>query len=283
MQIRPWGTRGSIPSPGPTTVYYGGNTSCVEVRLRDDSLIILDAGSGIRALGASLGVCDATLLFSHYHWDHVQGFPFFTPAFLHESNIEIYGPSYGDEGPEEILFRQMHAPYFPADPSQLRGIRGCHVTPTAPFRLGSATVRAARASHPSVTYGYRIEDEEGTFVYLSDNEVDIAPAETLEGIIQLASGADLLLHDCQYFEPEYHVRQGWGHSTPRQVLHVARQAGVRQVMLFHHDPTHTDEQVEALAEEARSMAGDIDILIGREGESVTVGMGAAVNRSREAL
>ena len=110
----------------------------------------------------------------------------------------------------------------------------------------------------------------------------IAPAETLEGLIHLVEGADLLLHDCQFFEPEYHVRQGWGHSTPRQVLQIAREAGVRRVMLYHHDPSHTDEQVEALAEEARSMAGDIEILIGREGESVAVGMGAAVNRSRDA-
>jgi ribonuclease BN (tRNA processing enzyme) len=255
----------------------------VEVRLGDGTLIILDAGSGIRALGASLGVANATLLFSHYHWDHIQGFPFFTPAFLHDSAIEIYGPAYGGEGPEEILFRQMHSPYFPADPSQLRGIRGCHVPPTGAFPVGRAAVRAARASHPSVTYGYRIEDADGTFVYFSDNEVDIAPAETLEGIIRLAEGADLLLHDCQYFEPEYHVRQGWGHSTPRQVLRVAREAGVRRVMLFHHDPSHSDEQVEALAEEARSMAGDIEILIGREGESVTVDAGAPVKQIRDAL
>lgn len=283
MQIRPWGTRGSIPSPGPSTVRYGGNTSSVEVRLRDDSLIIIDAGSGIRALGASLGTCDATLLFSHYHWDHIQGFPFFTPAFLHESHIDIYGPPYGSEGPEDVLFRQMHAPYFPADPSQLRGIRDCRVTPSGAFPIGSATVRAARASHPSITYGYRIEDEDGCFVYLSDNEVDIAPVEVLEGIIHLAEGADLLLHDCQYFEPEYHVRQGWGHSTPRQVLRVAQEAGVGRVMLFHHDPSHSDEQVEALAEEARSLAGDIEILIGREGESVTVGLGTPVRQSRDAL
>jgi phosphoribosyl 1,2-cyclic phosphodiesterase len=255
----------------------------VEVRLDDGSLIIIDAGTGIRALGASVGVCDATLLFSHYHWDHIQGFPFFTPGFLHESNIEIYGPPYGGEGPEEILFRQMHSPYFPADPSQLRGIRSCQVTPSSPFSIGSATVRAARASHPSVTYGYRIEDGNGSFVYLSDNEVDIAPAEILDGIIRLAEGADLLLHDCQYFEPEYHVRQGWGHSTPRQVIQVAREAGVRRVMLFHHDPSHTDEQVEALAEEARSLAGDIEILIGREGESVRVSAGAPVQQSSDAL
>lgn len=282
MQIRPWGTRGSIPSPGPSTARYGGNTSCLEVRLRDDSLIILDSGTGIRALGASLGTCDATLLFSHYHWDHIQGFPFFTPAFLQESNIEIYGPEYAGDGPEEILYRQMHAPYFPADPSQLRGIRGCHATPSVPFSIGTATVRAARASHPSVTYGYRIEDGGHSFVYFSDNEVDIAPTEILDGIIGLAEGADLLLHDCQYFEPEYHVRQGWGHSTPRQVLQVARAAGVRRVMLFHHDPSHSDEQVEALAEEARGMAGDIEILISREGEWVVVGEDAAVNRSLDA-
>jgi phosphoribosyl 1,2-cyclic phosphodiesterase len=281
MDIRPWGTRGSVPSPSPSTARYGGNTSCLECRLRDGTLIIFDAGTGIRPLGAALGVCDATVLLSHYHWDHIQGFPFFGSAFFDDSNIVVYGPEFEGKGPEEILLWQMHEPYFPADPSQLRGIKDYRTATTEPFSIGSASVRATRVSHPSVTYGYRVEDEGGVFVYISDNEVDVATEDTYRNIVELARGADLLLHDCQYFEHEYSHRQGWGHSTPRQALKIAREAGVQRLMLFHHDPSHTDEQVEAMAEEARAIAGDIEILIGREGESVTVRQSAAVHPGRD--
>jgi phosphoribosyl 1,2-cyclic phosphodiesterase len=277
MEVRPWGTRGSIPSPGPLTAGYGGNTSCVEVRLMDGSLVIVDAGSGIRVLGASLGPCNATLLLSHYHWDHIQGLPFFGPAYAPTSSVQIYGPMFLGEEPEELLYQQMYTPFFPASPSQLRGISGYAVTPEEPFAVGTATVRAVQVSHPGYTLGYRIEDADGSvFVYMSDDEVEIATPEMYAGIVGLCQGADLLLHDCQYFESEYPEHRAWGHSTARMAVKLAQDAGVSQLMTFHHDPSHTDEQVEAVAEEGRLHAGDsCDILIGREGQVIQIGADVA--------
>lgn len=269
MKIRFWGTRGSIPSPGPSTVRYGGNTSCVEVRLSDGSLIILDAGSGIRPLGASLGRCEGTLLLSHYHWDHIQGFPFFGAAYNPQSAIDVFAPPFGDKGPFELLSGQMEYPYFPAPASDLVGVRSYTLTSCVPFQVGSATVRAAELSHPGLTYGYRIEENGFTFVYMSDDEPDVSSPDILQGIVDLAEGADLLLHDCQYDEAEYSTRHGWGHSTPRQAARIAKAAGVGHLLLFHHDPSHSDEQVEALAEEARRLAAPIKVSIAREGETIT--------------
>lgn len=275
MQIRPWGTRGSLPSPGPSTVRYGGNTSCVEVRLRDGSLIILDAGSGIRSLGAMMGACHATLLLTHYHYDHIQGLPFFGPGYVPTSAIRVYGPEYEGQLPLQVLAQQMVRPFFPAPFSELRGVCAYTLLPVEPFPIGSATIRSARVSHPGPTFGYRIEDEDSVFVYISDNEVDLATPDTLRDILDLCSGADLLLHDCQYTEAEYTPRRGWGHSTPRQAVRVAREAGVRTLMTFHHDPSHSDEEVEALGEEARLLArGDFDVIIGTEGETVEIGQPA---------
>jgi phosphoribosyl 1,2-cyclic phosphodiesterase len=270
MKLRLWGTRGSIPAPGPSTVRYGGNTSCAEVRLADDTLIILDAGSGIRPLGASLGQCEATLLLSHYHWDHIQGFPFFGPAYSPESRVHVFGPESNGEGPEDYLAGQMMTPYFPAAPSQLVGVERFEVTHPHPFAVGSAVIHSGRVCHPGITVGYRIEADGQTLVYISDNEVDLASTALRASMIELAAGADVLIHDCQYNEGEYAIRHGWGHSTPRQAVSLACQAGVRRLILFHHDPSHSDEQVEALAEEARRL-GSMEILIGREGETVAVG------------
>jgi phosphoribosyl 1,2-cyclic phosphodiesterase len=270
MDIRSWGTRGSIPTPGPSTNRYGGNTSCIEVRLADGTLIILDAGSGIRPLGAYLGIADAHLLLSHYHWDHIQGMPFFTPLYAPQSSVHILGPEFDGQGPEELLSGQMVHPYFPAPASQWVGVSSYGVTPRQPFKVGSATVTAGRLSHPGPTFGYRIDEGDQCFVYMSDDEVNIASSSLVSSITELATGADLLLHDCQYTEAEYSTRHGWGHSTPRQSVQIATGAGVKQLMIFHHDPSHGDEQVEVLAEETRALAGDIEVIIGREGETISL-------------
>jgi phosphoribosyl 1,2-cyclic phosphodiesterase len=272
MKIRFWGTRGSIPSPGPSTIRYGGNTSCVQVTLDDGTLIVLDAGSGIRPLGKSMGAAQGTLLLTHYHWDHIQGFPFFDSAYIPGSDFRVFGPEFNGAGPREYLSNQMLSPYFPATMSQMSALSGFDVMPHAPLQLGSATVRATRVSHPSVTLGYRIEADDTVLVYISDDEVDVAPRDMLSDIIELASGADILIHDCQYTESEYAGKHGWGHSTPRQAARMAREAGVHELVLFHHDPTHNDEQVEALAEEASRLAArNVDISIAREGEVIDLG------------
>ncbi|HEX6509949.1 MAG TPA: MBL fold metallo-hydrolase [Chloroflexota bacterium] len=272
MKIRFWGTRGSIPAPGPSTIRYGGNTSCVEVRLDDGTLIVLDAGSGIRPLGKSLGAARGTVLLTHYHWDHIQGFPFFDSAYIPGSEFRVFGPEFNNAGPREYLSDQMMAPYFPATVAQMTAISSFQVTPREPFRLGSGLVRATRVSHPSVTLGYRIEADDAVFVYISDNEVDVAPPELIDDIVGLASGADILVHDCQYTEGEYAGKHGWGHSTPRQATRIAREAGVAELVLFHHDPTHNDEQIEGLADEARRLvARSLSISIAHEGEIIDIG------------
>lgn len=234
------------------------------MRLDDGSLIILDAGTGIRPLGNTLCAGKSTILLSHYHWDHIQGLPFFGPGYAPESEIQVFGPEFNGEGPEEFLSGQMMTPYFPAAPSQMRGIREFSLTPNEPFRIGSAVISAARLSHPGTTLGYRIEEAGTSFVYMSDDEPDLASSGLFEGIIALAAGADVLLHDCQFTEGEYEARRGWGHSTPRQALKIASEAGAHCLVHFHHDPAHDDEQVEAMAEEARQMAGSVEIIIGRE-------------------
>ncbi len=245
---------------------YGGNTSCVQVTLDDGTLIVLDAGSGIRPLGKSLGRSHGTILLTHYHWDHIQGFPFFDPAYIPGSKFRVLGPEFEEKGPWDYLSGQMMSPYFPASVSQMTSISGFDLVPPESFRLGSGCVSSARVSHPSTTLGYRIEADDATFVYISDNEVDAASDECLADILNLADGADILVHDCQYTEGEYAGKHGWGHSTPRQAMTIAREANVEEVILFHHDPTHNDEQVEALADEARKIGGRSQcVSIAREG------------------
>lgn len=269
MNIRLWGTRGSIPAPGPATARYGGNTSCVEVRLRD-GLLILDAGSGIRPFGAAQGTCNATLLLTHYHWDHIQGLPFCNSAYDAASSIHVIGPETNGEGPKEFLAGQMMTPYFPATPSQLRGLKRFDTIPHGTFEVGSAIVTAGRVCHPGVTYGYRVQEDDISLVYISDNEVDLASPSLFADMVELAAGADLLIHDCQYTESEYQTKRGWGHSSPRQAARLATAAGVHTMMLFHHDPGHSDEQVEAIADEASHLCA-FPLVIGREGDVLRVG------------
>jgi ribonuclease BN (tRNA processing enzyme) len=165
----------------------------------------------------------------------------------------------------------MTTPYFPAPPSQFAGLSSFEVVPSCPFRIGEATITSTQVCHPGVTLGYRIEERGEVLVYISDNEPDLATPAHLREIVALAEGADLLLHDCQYTEGEYAPRHGWGHATPRQAVRLATMAKARRLMLFHHDPSHSDEQLEALAEEATALAPDIEMLIGREGWSGTPG------------
>jgi ribonuclease BN (tRNA processing enzyme) len=250
------------------------------VRLRDGALIIIDAGSGIRPLGAALGPCAATLLLTHYHWDHIQGLPFFLSAFSPQSDFVVYGPQFDGKPPNVVLANQMELPYFPAPASELRGIKDFEVTPEEPFCIGSATVRAVRVSHPGTTFAYRIEEGDNVFVYMSDDEVDLAPPKMFDAMVDLCRGAEILLHDCQYTEAEYATRTGWGHSTPRQAVRLATAAKVDRLMIFHHDPAHTDEQVEAIAEEAQSLARDrCEVIIGCEGETLTLGSAVAESAS----
>ena len=270
MIVRLWGTRGSIASPGPETVRYGGNTACVEVRT-DDALLVLDAGTGIRRLGSTLreyqGRID--LLLTHLHLDHLQGIGFFEPCFRPEIELHIWGPPSTTLNLHERLSRYLSPPLFPVLLRDLGSRVSLHDVPNAPFSIGSVTISGEAVIHPGPTLGYRITSGGRTLAYLPDHEPALgAPLfpmspEWTSGH-RLADGADLLIHDAQYTEAEYASRVGWGHSSLDQTWAFARQAGVRRLVTFHHDPGHGDDQLDDLVADLQSRDGP-DVVGGREG------------------
>lgn len=268
MQIRLWGTRGSIPAPGAAMAACGGNTSCVEVRLHGGQRVIIDAGSGIRAFGQAAGAMEMTLLLSHYHWDHIQGFPFFDPIYHPHSRIQVVGPAFQGHGPDHYLHGQMSVPYFPNPRFEWPGI--CEYRSLQPgdrLEVGSVSIHTARTCHPQVTLAYRLEEDGFALVYMSDNEIDLASPPQRARLVALAQNADLLIHDCQYTQDEYVARVRWGHSTPEGSVELAAQAGVDRLLLFHHDPTRTDAAVEEMAATARALAADrFQVFAARDGD-----------------
>jgi len=265
--IKFWGTRGSIPSPGPDTVKYGGNTSCVEVRCGDE-LIIIDAGTGIRNLGMELlkeTQVKASILFSHVHWDHIQGIPFFRPAYVHGNEFKLYGNKNWDTRLEYALECQMQSPNFPVTFDELNKV-GAHmeyidIDAGAVFQVGdrsSVTIRSIELRHPDRVFGFRIDYDGKSLVYATDTENLPEPDERL---VELASGADVLIHDAQYTSEEYYGSNGnskesWGHSTSEAAAAVALAANVRKLILFHHDPYHNDAQVDQMLQAAASIFPD---------------------------
>jgi phosphoribosyl 1,2-cyclic phosphodiesterase len=259
LTVRFWGVRGSVPAPGAHTARVGGNTSCVELRAGDE-VIILDAGTGLRGLGERLvrsgRPVAASILFSHVHWDHIQGFPFFPPLFRAGTELALYGrPDSGSLA--DALGRQMTAPSFPV---QLGAVPAAltygDFEPGRPFPVGSAVVRAARLNHPDGVLAYRVEVDGRAVVFATDTE-HYADGIDRE-LVSLAEGADLLIYDAQYTPEEYagvigHARAGWGHSTWVEGVRVARAAGVGALVLFHHDPTHDDGAVEAIERAAATV------------------------------
>jgi phosphoribosyl 1,2-cyclic phosphodiesterase len=258
MRIAFWGVRGSIASPGPETSGVGGNTSCVEVRCGETRLI-LDAGTGIRRLGDALlaeGPVDAAVLLSHVHWDHIQGLPFFVPAYLPSSRLRIYGGAAGGATLAGVLAGQMTAPVFPVRLDELGAKLGIHeVRSGDTFDVGEAVVRVARLNHPGGVFAYRIEHEGRSVVYATDTEHYACVDPTLRA---LAEGADLLVYDSQYTPEEYRgdrgrSRVGWGHSTYVAGAELARAAGVGRYVLFHHDPQRDDAGVAEIERRAREL------------------------------
>jgi phosphoribosyl 1,2-cyclic phosphodiesterase len=277
IQVKFWGVRGSIASAGAHTAQVGGNTSCVEVRLGQldapDTLVILDAGTGLRALGDRLqrggGPVHAHLLLSHFHWDHIQGFPFFGPAFDPQNQIDVYGPERcaqsippqkGSRGSIRAAFEaQMSAPHFPVGLDVMRArlsFRG--VAAGAELAVGPGRVRAGSARHPNGCLAYRIEHAGRSVVYATDTEHDAHTGQIDPALRELAAGADLLIYDAQYTTDEYHGRAGgmprigWGHSTAEEGARLAEASGVGQLVLFHHDPSHDDWAVARIEAEART-------------------------------
>jgi phosphoribosyl 1,2-cyclic phosphodiesterase len=269
MRATVWGSRGTIASPGPETVRYGGQTSCISLDLTDGSLVILDAGTGIRSFGASLGTEHPRridLLISHLHTDHIEGLRFFQPFWDASVEFHIWGPP----APLRSLHQRI-APFFapPFFPVHLRDVPSrpeFHEAGSEPWTIGSAVVSAAMLKHPGPSVGYRIEENGRTLAYLPDHEpalgadLRVIEPEWISGL-GAARDADLLFHDGQYTSDEYDERVGWGHSTPEHAVTFAIRAGARRLVLFHHDPMHTDDQLEVMLAEARSLAADSSITV----------------------
>jgi phosphoribosyl 1,2-cyclic phosphodiesterase len=258
VHVKLWGTRGSIPSPGPETIRYGGNTSCVQVTLSDGSLLVLDAGTGIRNLGLALGDEPARLhiLLTHLHLDHIQGLVFFAPAFKPQTEIVLWGPASPEASLRDRIARYISAPLSPVEVRELPCDVSFRHCPETEWEIGPATVRAASVTHRGPTLGYRIEDAGTSLTYIPDHEpalgtkIERLEEEWISGFA-LASGTDLLIHDGQYADSEYPDHVGWGHSALSDTLAFAQRVAARQTLLFHHDPMHSDDFLDDLYRDAR--------------------------------
>jgi phosphoribosyl 1,2-cyclic phosphodiesterase len=257
VRVKVWGARGSVPSPGPETIRYGGNTSCVQVTLEDGTVIALDAGTGIRNLGLALDgdPTRVNILLTHLHLDHIQGLMFFAPAFRPRSEILVWGPEAPEASLQDRIARYISAPLSPVEMRELP----CHVSfreaPATEWEIGTARIQAASVTHRGPTLGYRITEGEQSLCYIPDHEPALGAAlddldpEWISGF-ELARGASLLIHDCQYADEEYPAHVGWGHSRVADTLAFARRVEARSVLLFHHDPLHGDDALDALGEDA---------------------------------
>lgn len=256
MRVTVWGCRGSIASPGADTVRYGGNTSCLEVRLSDGSLIVLDAGTGARPLGLALEqnpVDRIDLLLTHLHLDHIEGIGAFEPIWDRKTELHIWGPPSPVASLRERIAMYFSPPLFPVYLPDVLARVEFHDAPEGGWPLGDARVISHQIVHQGSTVGYRIEDSGRTLAYLTDHEPalggDLAemPDEWISGF-DIARGADVLVHDCQYTPEEYAERVGFGHSSTEHVAVFARRTDVGRLVLFHHDPMHTDDELDAIRE-----------------------------------
>jgi phosphoribosyl 1,2-cyclic phosphodiesterase len=306
MKVKLWGVRGSIPCPGPETVHYGGNTACLEVRFEDiDRFIIIDAGSGIRLLGNWImknelpkGPIKTEILISHTHWDHIMGFPFFTPIFVPGTELTVYGPvTYEEEGLDRIIGDQLSYRYFPVRQSELAAKISYHPLKESSMDLGDGIwITTKYLNHPILCLGYRFEYKGKVFctaydtepfrnVFPTDPEApdydpdaaeegEKAAREENEKVWRFLRGADLLIHDSQYTRKEYlSSKLGWGHSYFEWVINSAHKAGVKKLLLFHHDPMRTDEELAELHAKYTNMVEgktEMEIIIAREGETYPV-------------
>ncbi len=292
MRVRFWGTRGSLAKPGPTTLRYGGNTSCVEVRTVDGTLIILDCGTGAHGLGQALLASGERpvrghLLISHTHWDHIQGFPFFAPVFIAGNEFDIYAPGGLGHDLETTLAGQMEYTYFPVTLTQLGATIRFHDLVEGSFAIGGARVVTQYLNHPALALGYRVEADGVALVYSVDHEphaphhaeVPRAPAGDAGAPwvhkedrrhVEFLAGADLVIHDAQYTVEEYPEKVGWGHTPVEWAVDYAIAAGVKGLALFHHDPLRDDPSVDRLVESCRRRAaaagGGMDVFAAAEGQ-----------------
>jgi phosphoribosyl 1,2-cyclic phosphodiesterase/CheY-like chemotaxis protein len=285
MQIRFWGTRGSIAKPGPTTLRYGGNTSCVELRSDAGTLVVFDCGTGAHALGQSLveefgGPTRGHLLIGHTHWDHIQGIPFFAPFFVKGSEWDVYGPKGLHQSMREALAGQMEHTYFPITPEEFGATIRYHDLVEGSFSIADLRVAARYLNHPALTLGYRVQGDGTSVVYSCDHEPHVAAAAsgTTEITahdrrhVEFLENADLVIHDAQYVAGDFPGKIGWGHSSAEYVIRVCREARAKAVALTHHDPERNDDAidriVERLREQARRQGDAPEIFAAAEGQVV---------------
>ncbi|MFL5926762.1 MAG: MBL fold metallo-hydrolase [Gaiellaceae bacterium] len=280
VRLKIWGCRGSIATPGPETVTYGGNTSCVEVRLGDEIAIVLDAGTGIRALGAELvarGTRRIHLFLTHLHLDHLEGLRFFAPLWDESVTLEVWGPRSPVVSLRDRILRSFSPPLFPLDLRDVPARVTFHDLPGEPWQADGVTLFADLVLHPGPTVGFRLETGSSAFAYLPDHEPALAGIEgrPLDWVSAgaLAHRADLILHDAQYSEDEYDARIGWGHSSVADAVAFARAAGAGRLVLFHHEPEHSDRALERLEDRARELSGSdaLPPLLAREGMTLELG------------
>ncbi len=261
MRARIWGCRGSLATPGHRTLKYGGNTSCVELNLSDGTVVVLDAGTGLRGLGLKLAADPPEvihLLLTHLHLDHIEGLGFFLPLWQPRVELHIWGPPSPTMSLEERLARYLSPPLFPLQLSEATPPPVFHDTPEDAWSIGSARFLAVPVSHPGPTVGYWMEDRGRTLAYIPDHEPalgkDLAavPPEWVSGFA-LAQNADVLLHDSQYTDEEYEEKIGWGHSTFAHAVTLAAVSRVKNLLLFHHDPEHADSDLDHMGDLARKI------------------------------
>jgi phosphoribosyl 1,2-cyclic phosphodiesterase/CheY-like chemotaxis protein len=295
VRLKFWGVRGSIPTPGPSTVHYGGNTSCVEVRA-DGQLIILDAGTGLRPLGRELMLefnsqpLEMTLLLTHTHWDHIQGLPFFLPVYHQHNQLRILGYEGARHGLDNVLTSQMENPFFPIGLREVPANVRIEELKEMEFHIGPVRVQACFANHPGVCVGYRLFTSAGSIAFFPDNEPQHghrpgSKTETTQAararayarsedckLIDFLRGTDVLIMDAQYDSQEYLQHVGWGHGCLDDIVRLAAEAQVKRLYLFHHDPDHDDAKIRQMTEHARSLAAELPGLLQVEAAREGVGI-----------
>ncbi len=270
MDLTFYGVRGSCPCPSERNLRYGGNTACVALTSDGEDPIIFDLGTGLRAFGETQpldGSFSGTALVTHIHWDHVQGLPFFPPADRTGARFRIYGPQQDDGSLKELIDDFMRPPYFPVRVSDLRGDYSFHEVLKDEVRIGEAHVMARPVPHVGPTVGYRVTWHDRVVTYISDHQAPLDLESIAEPVLELASHADVLIHDAQYTPDEFAEKAHWGHCTIDYAIRVAREAGVHTLVLFHHDPSHTDDHMDELVADARASASsrDPEVLAAYEG------------------
>jgi phosphoribosyl 1,2-cyclic phosphodiesterase len=253
MKIRCWGARGSIPVSGADYVTYGGDTTCIEIRTRADEIIIIDAGSGIRRLG-NLLIQEKRdhffMIFTHSHWDHILGFPFFKPIYQKGTSIQMFGCSAAQESIQAMISRTMQAPYFPVNFQDLQADISYHNACEDDFSIESVTVTPIPLSHPNQGFGYKFTENGKSFVFLTDNELTFQHPGglTLPDYVAFCHGTDLLIHDAEFTAEEYRSTRTWGHTVYTDALQLALEAKVKTFGLFHHNQERTDSALAGLLE-----------------------------------